>query len=400
MSTNIPDGWRFAALGDVCKLPERQIRPSEFSRFRYYLGLEHIEGDTGRVLEYQNLSGTKLKSSKFPFDESCILYGKLRPYLNKVALPEVSGICSTDILPLRPIPSQVLREYLYYYLRSPFFVKIATMRSTGANLPRITPETLLRMLIPVPPMETQRLISDALKRVDRLKEKRDQANQLTSKIVQSVFLKMFGDPATNPKGWDSLKLSEVCRKVTDGTHVTPNYTETGIPFLSVKDVRNGRLDFSDTKFISREQHEELTKRSRPEFGDILYTKVGTVGIAALVDTKKEFSIFVSVALLKPEHTLINSGFLWAMLNSQFVKAQAHRRVKGIGVPDLHLVEIKDFDILLPPMEMQRKFAERLNRIQSLRERQQESTHDIDKLFHSLMHKAFRGELRIAKASSA
>src|SRR5437879_3926960 len=106
--------WRSVGLGEICELLGTQIRPSKFSQYKHYVGLEDIDGDTGRVIEYQDVREAKLKSSKFLFDPSCVLYGKLRPYLNKVALPDVSGICSTDILPLRPDPEMALREYIYY----------------------------------------------------------------------------------------------------------------------------------------------------------------------------------------------------------------------------------------------------------------------------------------------
>src|SRR2546425_3025714 len=116
LEESLPVGWRLAELGEVCKLPERQVRPAEFPAYEHYIGLEDIEADTGRIIAYKNVSRANLKSSKFHFDESCILYGKLRPYLNKVAIPRVSGICSTDILPLRPVSKIAVKEYLYYFL--------------------------------------------------------------------------------------------------------------------------------------------------------------------------------------------------------------------------------------------------------------------------------------------
>ena len=224
---------------------------------------------------------------------------------------------------------------------------------------------------------------------------REEADSLTSETMQSVFLKMVGNPSTNPMGWPAKKLGEVCLRITDGTHVTPKYVEAGVPFLSVKDVRNGRLDFSNVRFISEEQHRELTKSAKPEYGDILYTKVGTIGVAAFVNTNREFSIFVSVALLKPDHGVIDSRFLTEMMNTDYLRSQAHRRVKGIGVPDLHLVEIRDFDIVVPPMQLQQKFAEIAVRIDTVKTHQQGSAQGIDELFHSLMQKAFQGELAAA-----
>jgi len=388
-----PESWRLVELGEVCELPKRHVQPSEFSKHDYYVGLEHIEGDRGRILTYESVAKANLKSSKFPFDESCVLYGKLRPYLNKVALPDRDGLCSTDILPLRPDQELLLKEFLFYFLRTRFFVETATSKSTGANLPRITPSSLVRIAVPLPSLDVQRRVVGILQLVDRLRNKRDQANKLTNKVIESIFLKMFGDPATNPKGWPVQKLGSVCSKVTDGTHITPKYVVSGVPFLSVKDVRNGYLDFSDTKFISQQEHQDLTRRNKPEFGDVLYTKVGSVGIAALVNERRDFSIFVSVALLKPIVEIVDPKFLTAMLNTRYVRSQASRRVKGIGVPDLHLVEIKDFDIIVPSLQDQKRFVRAVDRVEKMRSHQEESTQRINELFHSLMDKAFRGELK-------
>lgn len=196
-----------------------------------------------------------------------------------------------------------------------------------------------------------------------------------------------------PDSWNMRKLNELCRKITDGTHVTPTYVNTGVPFVSVKDIRNSYLDFSETKFISKRQHEELTKRTKPEFGDILYTKVGTVGIAALVDTTRRFSIFVSVALLKPNPALVDPKFLVAQLNSSYVRSQAQRRVKGIGVPDLHLVEIKDFDIILPPLETQREIVSVLDRAKSLKQKRDQANQLTNKIIESVFVKMFGDPIR-------
>ena len=109
-----------------------------------------------------------------------------------------------------------------------------------------------------------------------------------------------------PEGWKNTTVENVCKKITDGAHKTPTYIEAGIPFLSVKNISKGIVDFSDTRFVSEREHKELYKRCNPELNDILYTKVGTTGIAKIVDTKKEFSLFVSVALLKPKSIIDES----------------------------------------------------------------------------------------------
>ena len=111
------------------------------------------------------------------------------------------------------------------------------------------------------------------------------------------------------EGWKWLKLGEVCSDISDGTHFTPNYLPKGIPFLSVKDIRETGILFDNCKYISEDQRKELCKRCKPEKRDVLYTKIGITGIAKAIDTAAEFSIFVSVALLKLGAN-IKPGHLW------------------------------------------------------------------------------------------
>lgn len=247
--------------------------------------------------------------------------------------------------------------------------------------------------IPLPPLPTQRRIVSILEKAEETKRLRAQADELTNRLLQSVFLEMFGDPVMNPKGWDSVTLNNVCDKITDGTHQRPTYIEKGVPFLSVKNITKGYLDLSDIKYISLEEHKKLIRRCKPEEGDILYTKVGVnYGIAELVSINTEFSIYVSLALLKPNHKIINSKFFKYVLNNNYVKRQAIERISGIGVPDLHLIEIKQIKIPLPPLPLQQEFARIVEKVESMRQSQAQSKQQIEDLFSTLMQKAFRGEL--------
>lgn len=168
-----------------------------------------------------------------------------------------------------------------------------------------------------------------------------------------------------PKGWKKTTIGEVCTKVTDGTHKTPHYTENGIPFLSVKDVTNGYIDFSNTRFISKTEHEELTRRCKPEINDILYTKVGTTGVAKVIDTEKEFSLFVSLALLKPNNSIIESYFFEHQLNSPSVYSQAQEKTRGVANRNLVITDIKSIQIVIPPLPEQTRIV---NKLDSLFER--------------------------------
>lgn len=168
---------------------------------------------------------------------------------------------------------------------------------------------------------------------------------------------MFGDPIANPMGWDVNKLSDLSWRISDGVHAKPQYTESGKPFISVTNMNTGVLDFTDCKYVSEEAYQKMIKTTHPEKGDVLYTKVGaTYGIPAYVDTNIPFCLYVSVCLIKPKHELIDARFLAESMRMPYVKKQADDRIKGIGVPDLHLQEIKDFFIICPPRQLQEQFT--------------------------------------------
>ena len=172
-------------------------------------------------------------------------------------------------------------------------------------------------------------------------------------------------PFDIPKNWEWVRLGNILNTLTDGTHSTPKYTESGIPFLSVKNISSGVLDFKNTKFISKEEHEELSKRCKVEYGDLLLTKVGTTGIPVIVDTKKEFSIFVSVALLKFNKDCLDIHYLKLLLNSPLVYEQSQENTKGVGNKNWVLKDIANTLIVIPPLEEQKRIVEKVENLMEI-----------------------------------
>ena len=177
------------------------------------------------------------------------------------------------------------------------------------------------------------------------------------------------------------RLEEVCTLITDGTHQTPTYTDTGYIFLSSKNVTSGKIDWENVKYVSKELHEELSKRVIPKKNDILLAKNGTTGVAAIVDKDISFDIYVSLALLRPKEE-INPKYLLRVINSQYTKRQFDKRLKGIGVKNLHLKEIKDITIPIPSIEIQKRIVEVLDKAQYLIDKKKEQIELLDELVKS------------------
>ena len=169
-------------------------------------------------------------------------------------------------------------------------------------------------------------------------------------------------PFELPESWCWCRLGDILLKLTDGTHSTPKYTESGISFISVKDVSSGKLDFSNCKHISEKEHTELYDRCNPEIGDILLTKVGTTGIPVIVDTDLPFSLFVSVALLKFNQELLYNKYLLYMINSPLVQKQAAENTKGVGNKNWVMRDIANTLIVIPPIEEQHRIVAKIEEI--------------------------------------
>ena len=181
------------------------------------------------------------------------------------------------------------------------------------------------------------------------------------------------------ESWEWVRLGEICKKLTDGTHYTPNYTDNGIPFLSVKDMSSGKLDFRNTRYISPEEHKELYSRCNPERGDLLLTKVGTTGIPIIVDTDIEFSLFVSVALIKFNNKLIYDKYLVHLINSPLVKIQCGIATKGVGNPNWVMRDIANTIIPLPPLAEQQRIVAKIEELMPLVEEYNKAEKELTEL---------------------
>lgn len=172
-------------------------------------------------------------------------------------------------------------------------------------------------------------------------------------VIKSQFVEIF-----SKKEFPLTPLSQACTKITDGTHKTPQYQETGIAFISAKNVTSdGKLDFSDIKHISTDEYESIQKRCETQIGDVLLTKSGSLGMPAIVDVDFPIGLFESLAVLKYRRDILDGVFLREQLKSARVQDQFTGGVKGIAVKHLHLNVIGRTSIIVPPLELQEEFTD-------------------------------------------
>ncbi len=283
-------------------------------------------------------------------------------------------------------------RFISHYFQTPSYWAQITKSARGVAQPGVNATTLKALEIPLPPLPEQRRIAEVLDRAEALRANRRAALAQLDSLTQAIFLDMFGDPTSNPKGWASIQLGDVVFSASDGPHVSPIYVETGIPFLSTRHVRTSGISWSDLKFISEGDAHIHWRKCRPERGDILYTKGGTTGIAKAVDFDEPVAIWVHIALLKTDKSKVEPVWLEAMLNSPFCYTQSQRLTRGIANRDLGLTRMVTIKMYLPPTPLQREFARRVTAVEHLKTSHRSSLAELDSLFASLQHRAFRGEL--------
>ena len=335
--------------------------------------------------------GSAIGSAKQVVEPQDVLLSKIVPHIRRTwVVGEDRGrrlIASGEWIVFRSPRAEP--SYLRQVLRSdPFHVQfMQTVAGVGGSLLRARPVQVARISIPLPPLPEQRRIAAILDQADALRAKRRESLAQLDSLTQSIFIEMFGDAAQ----FSSVPLSDLCELITDGTHQTPTYADAGVTFLSAKNVTSGYIDWENIKFIPQSLHLELHRRLAPKLGDVLLANNGTTGVAALVDRDCTFDIYVSLALLRPKKDVL-AAYLLAAINSPICKKQFNDSLKGIGVPNLHLKEIRATKIPMPPLAVQRSFAARIQAVESLKTTHRAALSDLDALFASLQHRAFAGQL--------
>jgi type I restriction enzyme S subunit len=234
-----------------------------------------------------------LKKSRMVYEGDFLLTNSMsfgRPYILKT-----SGCIHDGWLVLSPRHDQIHPDFFYHLLGSAALYREFSRRAAGAVVKNLNTDLVKSIEVVLPPLQDQKRIAAILDAADALRAKRRESLAQLDTLLQSTFLHMFGDPVMNPKGWEIKNLSEVCSKITDGTHHSPPVCDSGIPYITAKHLKKDGLKFFELPwFISPEHHAEIFARCDPRPGDVLYIKDGaTTGIAAVNRYDFEFSMLSS-----------------------------------------------------------------------------------------------------------
>ena len=340
--TNIDEYWE----GTI-----KWITPAELNDDTY------IITDSVRKITELAVKKTGLKS----FPEGTVILSSRAP-IGKVAIAGCEMYCNQGFKNLI-CSKKINNKYLYWFLKGNTVFLNSLGR--GATFKELSKSIVSNIEINLPDIVYQKKAVETLEKVSEIIALRKRELSSLDDLIKARFVEMFGDPATNPMRWSETTIGDECFYIKDGPHKSlPDIGKEngGHPFISVRNIVNGYIDFSTARYISDEDYANAIKKCHPEKGDMLYSKGGTTGIAKLIDIDEEFANWVHVAVLKFDKSKLNGIFFENMLNGDYCFEQSQRLTKGIANRDLVLSAMAQIKMYRPPMEIQKQFADFVNQV--------------------------------------
>ncbi len=307
--------------------------------------------------------------------------------------PEVA-LLNQHIFRVVPNEVRVEKRYLRHGLEGALLEMQRHLH--GATMQHVNRGEFLATKLYLPPLAEQRRIAEVLDKAEALRAKRRAALAQLDSLTQSLFLDLFGDPVTNPKGWERVQLGQMVERITKGE--SPgwqgfDYQADGALFVTSENVRLGAIDLSAPKFIPLEFNRKLF-RSELRQGDLLINLVGaSIGRSCIFPGYDcPANINQAVAVVTVNFSRLENSFLSGLLTSE--RGQwllLNNRVEGARA-NISLTDLRELNLPLPPLDLQREFARRIAAVEKLKTAQRAALAELDALFASLQHRAFRGEL--------
>ena len=412
--SELPDGWVWTTLGEIIEPSKEKVNPLVIEEVPY-ISLEHIEKDTGKLLGHGRSSD--VRSSKTKFNGGDLLYGKLRPYLNKVYISDFEGVCSTDLL-VFPNNELLSNAFFLYRFLCRDFVNYASHNVSGVNLPRVNFQTLSRFKIPLPPLSEQHRI---VAKIEELFTKLDaginelhKAQSQLKRYRQSVLKAAFEGKLTEawraehqdeiepailiasdlPAGWMWTTIEEVVQ-IIDYRGRTPPYSSEGIPHLRSANVRNGNIIWNNLKYVTEETYNKYMTRGLPKRGDLLFTTEAPLGEVAFAPDKK-FSLAQRIMLLRPFEDSIKPEFLLYQIQTASFQEKLRISETGSVVKGISSRNFKPFPIIIPPLPEQQAIVSEVESRLSVADEVEKTVmaelKRAEQLRQSILKKAFSGQL--------
>ncbi|CAG1005901.1 MAG: restriction endonuclease subunit S [Candidatus Methanoperedens sp.] len=395
----LPDGWKFVKLSDIANIsaggtPRRNVREYWNDGVIPWLKISDLKNTYINYAEEKiNQKGLDDSSAKI-FPKGTIVYS-IFATLGAMGILEISAATNQAIAGIIPNNSLIDTKYLYHCLRSEKNNILA--KKSHATQDNINLTILRNHEFPLPPLPTQKKIAAVLEKAEKLREWRKDADGLTDRFLKSMFLEIFGDPASNPKGWIVSNLEkELSDDTQNGLYKPATNYGNGVPILRIDSFYDGQISNIEKLKRLKCTKEEI-KKFKLQIGDILINRVNSLeylGKCGLVKFLIEDTVYESNMMrIRPKPEKLNPTFLATFLCTQYIKNQILGCAKkAVNQASINQKDVNSFKILVPPLPLQQKFASIAQQVEEVRAHQIRSRHHIENLFNVLMQRAFSGEL--------
>jgi type I restriction enzyme, S subunit len=402
----LPPGWVWTTLGEITDTTRMRADPQDHPDARF-IGMEHVETHTMRLLG--TVPAREMRSSAECFKPGDVLYGRLRPYLNKVLSPDFAGLCSGEFIIFRKVP-HLENRYLQYFLNSADFVSFASHLNAG-DRPRVNFEQLADYPFPLSPLPDQhRIVAEIEKQFTRLDAgvsalKRVQANlkryrasvlraacegrlapqnptdepadRLLARILAGRRAKWEAEhpdkryvepavPVTDglpelPEGWCWAGVEQACDRIVDCLHSTPVFSDEGRLCVDSNCIEPGRIVLERVRYVDESTFEERNRRMTPVEDDVIFSREGALlGIAVRVPAKLPFCLGQRMMIFRPSAVMLGR-FFEHVLNSSDFRSQYRVLVTGTAAPHLNIGDIRLLAVPLPPLSEQHRIVAEVER---------------------------------------
>lgn len=393
-------GWELTRLGGVCEFEKAPHR----SGAAQYVGLEDIESGSGKFLGRS--VPVAVKSNTFKFTREHLLYGRLRPYLNKVLLPDFEGHCSTEIFPIR-LSKRLDRKFLFYWITREALVRQINATCTGARMPRANMKVVLEFAFLLPPLPEQRrivsILDEAFAVLDvthaNAEKNLENARELFDGTVDLIFSRSTSSWKTESlqtlleSGWITSHL--------DGNHGSDyprkeEFIKEGVPYISANCIEDGVVNLGLAKHLSPMRADKIRK-GVAQHRDVLFAHNATVGPVAVLDTKEPRVVLgTSLTYYRCNPNHIAPEYLAHYMRSPTFKFQYNAVMRQSTRNQVPITKQREFTHVLPPIEVQREIATELDELSDNCRRVSDTYLRklalVAEFKQSILEKAFAGEL--------
>ncbi|EGR1180196.1 restriction endonuclease subunit S [Vibrio parahaemolyticus] len=388
----LPDGWEWSNLTDICTPSRKTVEPNPEEQYNY-IGLENIESHTGKVISDYPTKGSEISSTKVSFKKGMVLYGKLRPYLNKVVVAKIDGIATTEIIPFE-CSDAISPDFLAYYLRSQYFVDLAMNNCSGARMPRATTKLFTQIAkVPVTSITEQKRIVEKLDalltRIDSAIEHLQESVTLADALYASELASVF---SSGQDKWPLRELNEVAEVARGKSKHRPRNDKSlfggEYPFIQTGDVRNAQKYIKNYSATYNEKGLQQSKLWPKD--TICLTIAANIGDVAILGMRACFPDSV-VGISSSE---LETDYLYYFLTT--LQQQLDSKANAAAQKNINLKILSEIKIPVPSLDEQKSIVRQINEIDRLAVKAKAEISEkitmMQQLKASILDSAFKGEL--------